>query len=60
MTRCRRIVILHPAGGPPADLPALVRALESEGAKVTLVECAAPHERALDAIGCTDGVIFWR
>lgn len=60
MSARRRIAILHPAGGPPADLPTLVRALEAEGAEVTLVECAAPYERALDVIEGADRVLYWR
>lgn len=60
MTTRRRIVILHPAGAPPADLPDLARALEAEGATVALVECAAPYERALDAIEESDSVFVWR
>lgn len=60
MTTRRRMVILHPAGGPPADLPALARALESEGAEVALVACAEPYDRALDAIEGADSVIVWR
>jgi hypothetical protein len=59
MKRRRRIVILHPADAPPADLPDLVRALNSEGAEV-VVACAAPFERVLDAIEDADSVFVWR
>lgn len=60
MTTRPHLVILHPAGGLPADLPVLARALEAEGTKVTLVECTAPYENALDAVEYADRVIFWR
>lgn len=60
MTTRPRIVILHPAGGLPADLPVLARALEAEGTEVTLVECAAPYDSALDAVEHADRVVFWR
>lgn len=60
MTTHHRIVILYPAGCPPADLPGLSRALESENAEVALVECTAPYENVLNAIEYADSVIFWR
>lgn len=54
------MVILHPVGRLPADLPALVQALESEGAAVALVACAEPYDHALEAIESADSVIVWR
>ncbi len=60
MTRRRRIVILHPAGGPPAELPDVARALEAEGAEVRLVQCGPSYERVLDEIENSDSVLVWR
>lgn len=60
MTIRRRILVLHAAGGPPADLRAIALALTSEDAEVRLVDLGLSYERALDAIEDFDIVLVWR
>lgn len=60
MTASRRIVILHPPGPLPAELPAVVRSLEDQGALVKRVELGDRYDDALDGIAWCDSVIVWR
>ncbi len=56
----RKLLILIDGVDWPADLPALVQALQERGAQVTVQTCGEPFEAVLDGVATADTVLHWR